>query len=89
MPLLVVTDDLVVARRMRLLRGVRPIVVCAPDHDLGDDRDAFIAAAREVVESAGIESTAEACIFVHGSGRDATAPTDAIGVFRLGRGSGS
>ncbi len=87
-PLLVVTDDVVVARRMRLLRGVRPIVVCATD-DLGRDRDAFIAAAREVVDASDIQTVGDACIFVHGSGRDATAPTDAIGIVRLGQGRGS
>jgi pyruvate kinase len=83
-PLLVVTDDVVVARRMRLLRGVRPIVVCSPE-DLAGDRDAFLGVAREVVESSAIDAAGDACLFVHGSGRDATAPTDAIGIFRIDR----
>jgi len=83
-PLLVVTDDVVVARRMRLLRGVRPIVVCSPE-DLAGDRDAFLGVAREVVESSAVEAAGDACLFVHGSGRDATAPTDAIGIFRIDR----
>ncbi len=83
-PLLVVTDDLVVARRMRLLRGVRPIVVCNTD-DLRGDRDAFITVARDVVESTLKDAAGDACLFVHGSGRDAAAPADAIGVFRLDR----
>jgi pyruvate kinase len=87
-PLLVVTDDVVVARRMRLLRGVRPVVVCTTE-DLAGDREAFISVARDVVESSAIDPASDACLFVHGSGRDATATTDAIGVFRIDRGGRS
>lgn len=87
-PLVVLTDDPVAARRMRVLRGVRPVVV-DPDRGLGRDRDAFLEAARTAVESFGIAGEGDACVFVHGSGRDERAPTDAIGVVRLSsRGSG-
>ncbi len=85
-PLVVLTDDPGVARRMRVLRGVHPVVVDA-ERGLGLDRAAFLAAAGEAVESIVVAEKGAACLFVHGSGRDAATPTDAIGVVRLDGGA--
>lgn len=81
-PLVVLTDDLGVARRVRLLRGVHPVMVDRGG-DLGGDRAAFLDAAGDAVVALGFAAGGDACLFVHGSGRDAAAPTDAIGVVRI------
>ena len=78
-PLLVITDDAAVARRMRLLRGVHPIRVDS-DLRLGVDRPAFLAFAQRQLLELGIAVDGDSFVFVHGSRREIGHPTDSVGV---------
>ena len=64
---------------MRLLRGVRPLVVPPVS-----GRGAFLRVAVREALAAGVAGVGDACVFLHGSGRDSDRPTDAIGVLRVG-----
>jgi pyruvate kinase len=83
-PIFVFTDDVRLARRMRLLRGVRPVVTSAIT-----TRQEFLRTAALVAMADGVARTGDACVFVHGSGRSEERPTDAIGVLRIGDEPGS
>lgn len=78
-PIIVFTSEPRLARRMRLLRGVRPLVVSPVS-----GRGAFLRIAVRTALDTGIADVGDACVFVHGSGRDSDRPTDAIGVLRVG-----
>jgi pyruvate kinase len=78
-PIIIFTDDVRVARRMRLLRGVRPVVTTSIT-----TREEFLQTAASVAMADGVARTGDACVFVHGSGRNQERPTDAIGVLRIG-----
>ena len=78
-PIVVFTSEPRLARRMRLLRGVRPLVVAPVS-----GRGAFLRIAVREALLAGLAEVGDACVFVHGSGRDSDRPTDAIGVLRVG-----
>ena len=78
-PIVVFTSEPRLARRMRLLRGVRPLVVPPVS-----GRGAFLRIAVREALAAGVAGVGDACVFVHGSGRDSDRPTDAIGVLRVG-----
>lgn len=78
-PIVVFTSEPRLARRMRLLRGVRPLVVSPVS-----GRDAFLQVAVRTAIDSGIAVVGDPCVFVHGSGRDSHRPTDAIGVLRVG-----
>ena len=78
-PIVVFTSEPRLARRMRLLRGVRPLVVPPVS-----GRGAFLRIAVREALAAGVAAVGDACVFVHGSGRDSDRPTDAIGVLRVG-----
>ena len=78
-PIVAFTSEPRLARRMRLLRGVRPLVVPPVS-----GRGAFLRVAVREALAAGVAGVGEACVFLHGSGRDSDRPTDAIGVLRVG-----
>lgn len=78
-PIIIFTDDVRVARRMRLFRGVRPVVTTSIT-----TREEFLETAASVAMADGVARTGDACVFVHGSGRNQERPTDAIGVVRIG-----
>ena len=84
-PLVVLTDDLHSARRMRLLHGVIPVSVDAAS-GLGGDRAAFLARAQRHLLERGIARQGDACVFVHGSRREIGHPTDSVGIFSVGFG---
>ena len=77
-PVFVFTDEPVLARKMRLLRGVRPVVTPAIT-----SRDEFLRIATRIATADGIARAGDSCVFVHGSGRNEERPTDAIGVIRI------
>ena len=78
-PIIMFTDDIRLARRMRLLRGVRPVVTSTIT-----TRAEFLRTAAGIAVADGVARIGEACVFVHGSGRNSERPTDAIGVLRIG-----
>ena len=78
-PIIAFTSEPRLARRMRLLRGVRPLVV-PPVSGRGD----FLRVAVREALAADVARVGDACVFLHGSGRDSDRPTDAIGVLRVG-----
>ncbi|MFB0986088.1 MAG: pyruvate kinase [Phycisphaerales bacterium] len=78
-PIIMFTDDVRLARRMRLLRGVRPVVTSSIT-----SRSEFLRIAAGIAVADGVARIGEACVFVHGSGRNSERPTDAIGVLRIG-----
>ncbi|MAD19278.1 MAG: pyruvate kinase [Planctomycetaceae bacterium] len=78
-PILVFTSEIRLARRMRLLRGVRPVVV-----EPVSGRGEFLRVAVAEAVARNVAGVGDACVFVHGSGRDSDRPTDAIGVLRVG-----
>ena len=83
-PIFVFTDEQVLARKMCLLRGIRPVVT-----DSITSRDEFLRVATGIATADGIARPGDACVFVHGSGRNEERPNDAIGVIRIGDEAGS
>ena len=81
-PLVVFTDKVLVARRMRLLRGVHPLLV-EPASTMPGERQAFLVQAGRRMIEAGMVAAGDTAIFVHGSGRESARPTDALGVFTI------
>ena len=81
-PLVVFTEDVRIARRMRLLRGVHPMLV-QTGSAMSDDRQAFVMEAGRRMIASGFADAGELAIFVHGSGRETARPTDALGVFTV------
>ena len=82
-PLVMLTDDVAIARSMRMLAGVRPVLV---DADPGAG-DGFIHVADEAMRELGLVEAGASVVFLHGSGRRESRPTDVLGVFEAGSGS--
>ena len=83
-PLVMLTDDEVTARSMRMLAGVRPVLA---DADPGAG-DAFIRIADEAIRNLELVESGAPVVFLHGSGRRESRPTDVLGVFEAGSGWG-
>ena len=82
-PIVMLTHNIDAARTMRLLAGVRPVRL---DRDPGTG-DEFLQTADRIVREQGLAALGEPVVFLQGSGRRGSRPTDMLGVFEAGLGA--